>query len=288
MNKANPILGICLMTAAMFFNSSKDSIAKLLSDTYSPISLTFVQLFATTIILLPFVVFRNGIDSIIPNPIIPQVLRSIFLTIGLGFFYWSVNFIHIADATAMVLISPLIVAALSPVILKEPIGPPRTIAVLIGFVGVLIILRPTMDADRLGYLIALGAGVFIAAYYIANRKLSSAAPIIASTFYSSLIGVIVLIPIVSLFWTNLNSEDFWFLSGFVLLATIGQIFMLGAFSLAAASVIAPFVYTQIAWATFLGYLIFNSFPDKWSWIGIVIVVTTGIYIALQEASVKKD
>jgi drug/metabolite transporter (DMT)-like permease len=282
MNKINPLLGISLMSAAMAVNSSKDGIAKLLAGSYSPLTLLFIQFITTSLILAPIVARRNGIRQLVPDNLFPQILRSAFVALGVGLFYWAVNFINIADATAMVLIAPLIVTALSPSILSEPIGLKRTVAVMIGFIGVLIILRPTLDGERTGYFIALGAGIFIAAYYIANRKLANQASVLASTFYTSFLGAIILIPLLWYFWTIPSTIDIWILLSFALLATLGQIFMISAFSLAAASIIAPFVYTQIIWATIIGYLLFDAFPDEWSWFGILVVVAAGVYIAIRE------
>lgn len=286
MHRINPVLGISLMSAAMAINSSKDGIAKLLAGSYSPLTLLFIQFVATSIILAPIVAKQSGIHHLVPNKLIPQILRSTFVALGVGLFYWAVNFIDIADATAMVFIAPLIVTALSPSILSEPIGFKRTCAVIIGFIGVLIILRPTFDGERTGYFIALGAGIFIAAYYITNRKLANEASVLASTFYTSFFGTIMLVPLLWYFWTMPLINDIWMLLGFAVLATLGQIFMIGAFSLAAANIIAPFVYTQIIWATIIGYLLFDAFPDEWSWFGILIVVAAGIYIAIREIKIK--
>ncbi len=286
MHRINPVLGISLMSAAMAINSSKDGIAKLLAGSYSPLTLLFIQFVATSIILAPIVAKQSGIHHLVPNSLIPQILRSTFVALGVGLFYWAVNFIDIADATAMVFIAPLIVTALSPSILSEPIGFKRTCAVIIGFIGVLIILRPSFDGERTGYFIALGAGIFIAAYYITNRKLANEASVLASTFYTSSLGTIMLVPLLWYFWTMPLINDIWILLGFAVLATLGQIFMIGAFSLAAASIIAPFVYSQIIWATIIGYLLFDAFPDEWSWFGILIVVAAGIYIAIREIKIK--
>jgi drug/metabolite transporter (DMT)-like permease len=234
------------------------------------------------------VIQKNGARYLVPDRLLPQALRSLFVALGVGLFYWAINFINIADATAMLFVAPLIVTALSPSILGEPIGRRRTIAVIIGFLGVLVILRPTMDGDRTGYFLALSAGIFIAAYYIANRKLASEASILASTYYTSILGAIIISPLLPLFWTTPDINDFWILLGFVVLATLGQIFMIGAFNFAAANIIAPFIYTQIIWATIIGYLLFNTFPDIWGWIGIAIVVIAGLYIAFREISLEKD
>ncbi len=286
MHKLNSRLGISLMIAAMMVNASKDGIAKLLAASYTPLTILLIQFIATSLVLAPIVIHKNGARALIPNQIFAQILRSAFVTVGVGLYYWAINFIHIADATAMVFIAPLIVTALSPWILGEPLGRRRTIAVIIGFLGVLVILRPTMEGDRTGYFIALVSGVFLAAFYMANRKLANTTPILASTFYTSFIGIILLLPLLSFYWVTPKVDDVTLLLGFTSLATLGQIFMVASFSFAAANVIAPFVYTQIIWATTVGYILFDTVPDQWSWTGIAIVAMAGVYIAIREIKLK--
>ena len=286
MHKTNPPFGISLMIAAMVVNASKDGIAKLLALSYTPMTILLIQFTATSLILAPLVMKKHGMGAIIPNRIVAQILRSIFVTVGVGLYYWAINYIQIADATAMVFVAPLIVTALSPWVFGEPLGLRRTIAVIIGFIGVLVILRPTMDGDRTGYFIALASGVFLAGFYMANRKLADTTPILASTFYTSFIGMILLLPLLSLYWITPKLDDIILFVGFTSFATTGQILMVAAFSFAAANVIAPFVYTQIIWATTVGYFLFGAFPDKWGWVGIAIVATAGIYIAIREIKLK--
>jgi drug/metabolite transporter (DMT)-like permease len=288
MHKLNTPIGISLWIAAMAVNALKDGIAKLLADGYTPLMILLIQFTATSFILAPIVINKNGLRALIPNRIFAQILRSIFMTTGVGLFYWAVNYIHIADATAMVFVSPLIVTALSPSILGEPLGFRRTIAVIIGFIGVLVILRPTMEGDRTGYFIALAAGFFLAAFYITSRKLASTTPILESTFYTSFISLLLILPLLSTYWTMPKFDDITIFLGFTTLATLGQIFMVSAFSFAAASVIAPFVYTQIVWATIVGYFLFGVFPDQGAWLGIAIVASAGVYIAVREIKHKKD
>jgi drug/metabolite transporter (DMT)-like permease len=287
MHKINPPLGISLMVAAMVVNASKDGIAKLLAASYTPLTILLIQFIATCLVLAPLVIHKNGARALIPNQPIAQVLRSAFVTVGVGLYYWAINFIHIADATAMVFVAPLIVTALSPWVLGEPIGRRRTIAVIVGFIGVLVILRPTMEGDRTGYFIALCSGVFLAAFYMANRKLAGTTPILASTFYTSFIGVLLLLPLLSFYWVTPKIDDIELLLGFTTLATLGQIFMVASFSFAAANVIAPFVYTQIIWATTVGYYLFGALPDTWGWVGIAIVAAAGVYIAIREIKLKE-
>jgi len=106
-----------------------------------------------------------------------------------------------------------------------------------------------------------------------------------ATSYTPL--TILLIPFLSFYWVAPKMEDITILIGFTSLATIGQILMVGSFSFAAATIIAPFVYTQIIWATSVGFVLFGVLPNQWSWIGIVIVAVTGVYIAISEIKLKE-
>jgi drug/metabolite transporter (DMT)-like permease len=288
MHKLNTPIGITLWILAMAVNASKDGLAKLLAENYTPLLILLIQFSVTSLILAPVVISKSGLRAIIPNQIFAQILRSVFMTTGVGLFYWAINYIHIADATAMVFVSPLIVTALSPSILGEPLGFRRTIAVVVGFIGVLIILRPTMEGDRTGYFIALAAGFFLAAFYIASRKLAITTPILESTFYTSFISLLLILPLLSTYWSTPNFSDLIIFFGFTILATLGQILMVSAFSFATASVIAPFVYTQIIWATIVGYFLFGVFPDREAWLGIAIVASAGVYIAVREINLTKD
>ena len=106
-----------------------------------------------------------------------------------------------------------------------------------------------------------------------------------ATSYTPL--TILLIPFLSFYWVAPKMEDITILIGFTSLATIGQILMVGSFSFAATTIIAPFVYTQIIWATSVGFVLFGVLPNQWSWIGIVIVAVTGVYIAISEIKLKE-
>ncbi|MBT7956414.1 MAG: DMT family transporter [Rhodospirillaceae bacterium] len=288
MHNTNPRLGISFMIAAMMFNATKDGIAKMLAASYTPLTILLIQFTVTSLILAPMVIQKNGARALLPDRWFGQIIRSAFVTVGVGLYYWAINFIHIADATAMVFVAPLLVTALSPWVLGEPLGSRRIIAVAIGFLGVLVILRPTMEGDRTGYFIALISGVFLAAFYMSNRKLADSTPILASAFYTSFIGMILLIPFLSFYWVMPKMDDVTILLSFASLATIGQILMVGSFSFAAANIIAPFVYTQIIWATSVGYVLFGALPDQWSWTGIAIVAATGVYIAIREIKIKEN
>ena len=286
MNKSSPLIGASLMTTALMFNGVKDGFAKLLSDGYEPLMLLWMQVLFACLVLLPVIVSRYGLGILLPRPFGLQVVRAAVLIIGVGCFYWAVRFISLADATAMIFLAPLVVTALSPLVLGEALGARRTTAVIIGFLGMLLILRPAFDGDPKGYIIGLGAGFCVGLFYIANRKLASYTPQIVAAAYTPLIGAFLIAPLAPLFWTTPAVADGGMIAAFLVLATLGQVMMISAFSYAAASIIAPFQYSQIIGALGFSVIVFREFPGPWTWSGLALIAGAGIYIALRETKVK--
>ena len=286
MNKSSPLIGASLMTTALMFNGVMDGFAKLLSDGYEPLMLLWMQVLFACLVLLPVIVSRYGLGILLPRPFGLQVVRAAVLIIGVGCFYWAVRFISLADATAMIFLAPLVVTALSPLVLGEALGARRTTAVIIGFLGMLLILRPAFDGDPKGYIIGLGAGFCVGLFYIANRKLASYTPQIVAAAYTPLIGAFLIAPLAPLFWTTPAVADGGMIAAFLVLATLGQVMMISAFSYAAASIIAPFQYSQIIGALGFSVIVFGEFPGPWTWSGLALIASAGIYIALRETKVK--
>ena len=151
-----------------------------------------------------------------------QVARGLSAVTAIGIFYWAILLIPLADATAMAFTAPLIVTALSPWVLEEKVGVRRWSAVIIGFSGALILLRPALVGDSIGFLLAFISGLLLGFFYTANRKLADAAPPLVSVAYTAYMGVIVLTPLVPLKWVTPRPEDSWLILGFVVLSAIGQ------------------------------------------------------------------
>ncbi|MFC1665931.1 DMT family transporter [Pseudomonadota bacterium] len=283
MKSRKALLGIVLMVLSVFLFSLKDAFAKSTDGYYSAVLIIWLQFASASMFYFPVITWRYGIDVLRPRAPGWQILRSAMVVIGIGSFYWAISLIPLAEATAMSFTAPLIVTAISPLLLNEKIGIRRWLSVIVGFFGVLIILRPDFGGDRLGYLIALGSGVFVGLSYAMNRKLAKHAPTIVSVGYSSIIGALLLTPLVPGVWVAPRPDDYYLILGFCIIAAMGQALLFSAFMLGEASIIAPFHYVQIVGATLYGYLFFNDFPDTLTIIGITIVIACGVYIALREA-----
>ena len=282
-----PLIGILFVSTALSINAVKDGVAKLLGGYYPPLMLVWIHLAFTCLLLMPLVFKKYGRTVLFPQKFGIQVLRSTLFVLGISLFYWSLHYIPLADTTSMVFIAPIVVTALSPIILGEKLGLHRSLAVLVGFVGVYIILRPEFSGDRFGYILGLGAGSCLGMFYMANRKLAEYQPQLVAVTYTAIFGTLLLLPTLPFVWIIPRLSDSALLTSFVLLAIIGQIFLISAFSYTKASTLAPFQYTQLIAATIVGVIVFDTFPDQTTWLGIFLIVVSGLYIALREAMITQ-
>jgi len=276
------------MVSAMTILPIKDGMAKILGGTYLPLEIIWAQFCLMYLLLAPVIILRHGVGALWPRPLGMQVLRGIFAVTGIGLFYSAVRFIPLASTTAIFFLAPLIVTALSPFVLNERVDWRRWTAVIVGFLGVFLILRPDLDGFNSGYLIALAGGVSIGLFYICNRKLAVGTPAIITLAHSVMVGAILLSFAVPAVWIAPKAPDIPVIAGFILCALLGQGLMLASFEYAPASVVAPFQYGAIISATLFGFLVLGEFPDTWTWVGIVVVVTSGIYIAVREGRGKRS
>ncbi len=270
----NTLRGILLMISAMVFLPVKDGMAKILGGTYPPL-------------LAPGIAYRYGFQMLLPRPLGLQILRGVFTVWGIGFFYWAVQYIPLASTTSIYFLAPLVVTALSPLVLKERIDLRRWVAVVVGFLGVTLILRPDLQEFNKGYVIAFIGGISIGCFYISNRKLADAGPAVVMLIHSVLIGAVLTSFAVPFVWVLPRTADVPLIAAFVLCALVGQGLLMASFKNAPASIVAPFQYSAIISATLFGFIVLGEFPDWMTITGIAVVVASGIYIALREGRVKK-
>lgn len=281
-----PLLGIMLMIAATMFLPVKDGIAKVLGDHYSPWWLLWAQYLFMYAVYAPVIVRRHGVGVLWPRSIGLELFRGVCIIGAVGGFYWALQFIPLADATAISFVGPIVTTALSPFFLKEQVGIRRWTAVIIGFCGVLLILRPDLGGERIGYLISLGAGLCAGTFYVLNRKLAGGSPPMVNVTYTAFTALVLLTFALPFIWSEPRAADFWPLLGFVAISLVGQTLLVISFNHGPASVISPFIYGNIVMATALGFFAFGDFPPPLTWVGIVVVIGSGIYIAVRESRKK--
>lgn len=278
----HPVLAIGLMLIATLVFPFMDGTAKHLAQTYSVIEVTWARYFFHLVMLLPLVLWRFPIKALLPRPLWPQVLRGIFLLGGTLTFFAGLDFLPLVDMLAMGFIAPLIITLASPFFLGERISVRRISAAAIGFVGALVILRPGTDVFQWASLFGLGTGIMIAAYDILNRKIARSVPSAIAIMYTSVVGVIVISMAVPFAWQTPTPTDWGLMVFMGASAAFCHWLLILSYERCEASLLAPFAYAELITATIVGYFWFGDFPDTFTWIGIAILVASGIYISYRE------
>jgi len=277
-----PMLGIALMLASVALLPVMDGLAKSMAGTFAIAQLVFARFFFQSSVIVPLTFWQNRRELLRPSNPVLQISRGLCILAATFFFFAAIRTMPIADALALLFVAPLIVTALSPLVLQEPVGVRRWSAVLVGFVGALVILRPGLGVLQPGALLALGAGTCFAVYVLLTRRLSHAAPPLVTLSITSLTGLAVTACLLPFVWVTPEPEHVLRFVGMGVIGACGHYLMIRAFEQAPASLLAPFGYGEIVTATLIGYFWFGDFPDGPTWIGIGILAASGIYISMRE------
>jgi drug/metabolite transporter (DMT)-like permease len=278
---SNTLAGIVLMLAGIALFSINDALGKWLLTTYSVGELLLIRSVTALILLVPFI-RRAGIAAFTqaPRPGL-QALRVLLSTLEVAMFFWAVSYLPLADTVTFYLAGPIYVTALCVILLGEKVGWHRWTAVVVGFVGVLLALRPSAASFTLPALIALTGSVIFACLMITTRLLRETpnAVLVAGQLAGTLLFGIVMVPFG---WITPPPGDLAMLSLFGVLSIIALACVNRALKLAAASVVVPYQYTMIVWAVVLGYVVFGDAPDMLTLSGALVIVMAGLYIFWRE------
>jgi drug/metabolite transporter (DMT)-like permease len=206
-----------------------------------------------------------------------QLLRSVLSIIESACFILSFRYLSLADVHSIASLTPVLVVALSAIILREHVSLKTWIAIFIGFVGVLIIMRPGLSIFDPKSLIPLAGAFFLSIYQIVTRKASETDSNETSLFYTSIVGIILVLIIGYSYWQPLIDQSFLIFISTGIFFSLGLYFQIIALSMARAGIIQPFHYTLIFWAIILGYIFYDDFPDIPTLIGALVITISGIY-----------
>ena len=223
-----------------------------------------------------------------PNNIPIQLSRSLFLFLSTILFFYAISVISLAEALTLGFFSPMIVTLLSAFLLKEKVGIRRWSAVIIGFIGVLFVVRPGFNEINLATLTALGCGICYAFYIISTRKLSNQDNPFLTLIFTGLSGSIIISLIVPFYWTWISATQLILLISLAAIGTLAHFLLILSLKIAEASKLAPLAYSEIIMSIIIGYYFFGDFPDQWMWLGLIIIIASGVYISLRENVKKKS
>ena len=259
-----------------------DTIAKYLSADISFLQITWARYFFTVVFALPFMFFffrKNLIWTTQPKL---QTLRGLLLFFANILFFYSISIISMAKALTLAFVAPLITTALSPFLLNEKVGLRRWSAVIVGFIGSLIVIRPGFLDFNLATVAGLGTGFFYGLYLIVTRKLHTSDNPLLTLLLTGVVGLLIGSFIVPFVWINLSINQWLLLALMGIFACLGHFFLILSLKYADASKLAPLGYFEIVTNIILGYYFFSDFPDGLSWLGLLIIIFSGIYISFRE------
>ena len=279
--KSKESIGIIFGIFAFFSFSILDAIQKTLILYNSVFQLLLVKYFFVLFLALFESKRKNNHLFYKSKNIKLQIFRSLLSVIESGCFVLSFKYLSLANAHSVGSLAPVIVVALSAIILKEKVTPKTWIAIFIGFIGVLIILRPTSSIFDPKALLPLITAFVLGFYQIITKKVSKYDKNETSLFYTSIIGIITMSLLASNFWLPIDKSSYLMFLGIGIFFSLGLYFQIIALSKARASIIQPFHYTLIFWAIIFGYIFYNDIPDMFTVIGAVIITCSGIFVLNQ-------
>ncbi len=277
--KDTQLAGIGLLLAGLFIASLNGALMKILTPVLPEVQIVWGRYVAYFIVMLPIGLYRFGLSTFSPPRPGRQIVRALLLVVATTSFVAAAGGLPFADAIAIIYIYPFIITLLAPWLLKERVSLPAWIGVIGGFAGVLIVMRPSFDNIDVNTLFALSCGVFLALHLITTRQLAlTTSPIITSTF-TAFVSLLVLCPIVPFVWqpVPLWTMGIFALVGLTSAASHGLILL--AYARAPAPTLAPFSYAEILAAVFIGLALFSDLPDRISWVGMTIIIASGVLVA---------
>ena len=277
-SKSKEFVGILFAVAAYFSFSILDAFQKTAVINHSIFQLLFIKYIFTLLLSCSEAKRKKNYKFWQSNNVKLQVLRSFFSIIESGCFVLAFRYLSLADVHSVGSLTPVIIVALSALILKENVSPKTWIAIFVGFLGVLIILRPGLSIFDIKSLLPLMAAFFLGLYQVVTRKVSENDSTETSLFYTSLIGFIVLSILAFVYWQPLTLNSYFLFTCIGIFFSMGIYFQIIALSKARASIIQPFHYTLIFWAIILGYLVYDDLPDMPTIVGAIIIAASGIYV----------
>ncbi len=280
------LAGIAMMCGAVVLFAALDAIAKYLGGHMDPLQVTGMRFISGFVVAL--IIFNPLTRPALLKTRRPglQFIRGLFLVLTTIFNFLAFHHLQLDEALAIMFSTPFLVAIAAGPLLGEWIGWRRWTAIGVGFLGVLLVIRPGLGGGmQWAALLSVTSAIFYAAYGISTRIASRHDPNETTLFYGNLVGMAVMVPVLPFVWTSPSLTDLVMLVAVGALGSAGHYLLIAAHRQAPASVLSPFIYTQLIWASALGFLVFRDVPTQWTLIGGAIVVASGLYLIHRERKV---
>ena len=293
-NADNVPAGMALMVCAMLLLPGLDAVAKVLSDTVPSGQSAWGRFFFQVLFLTPFVIWNR---QVMPKAHLwAHALRGFLIAFATLLFFTSIKFMPLANAISIFFVQPFIVTLLAALFLGEAFGWRRLLAIVVGFAGALLIIKPSYELFGWAAVLPVGTAVSFACYVILTRWLARTETATTMQFVSGVFGGLTMtvglivgasydVEVLTPVWPTVTE---WLLLALLgVIATVGHMLVVMAFNRASVAILAPFQYLEIISATLLGFVIFGDFPDALTWLGIIIIVSSGLFVFHRERKLAR-
>ncbi len=281
------LTSILLISMAFFCFSGLDATAKYLVQTLPSVQVVWFR-FASHVVLalIFFQVWRYPSRLKTRRPWL-QICRALFLLGSTTFNFFAVRYLQLAETVSIMFAAPFVVTALAGPLLGEWAGIRRWAAIIVGFIGVLIVTRPGLGAMHWAAILSVLSMLCYALYALTTRMMAGSESPAGMLLISGAVATLAMSPVALAEWVQPSGWGIWALllsTGFY--GCIGHWFLIKAHELSPAPVLAPFMYTQIVWMVSLGAIVFGDTPDIWTIVGASVIISSGLYILYRERRIK--
>ncbi len=276
---SQPFKGIVLVVVATFLFSSHDALSKYLTGFYPVMLVVWARYVAHTVLMMGIFLPRSGLSVLRTRRPLLQALRASSLLGTSLLFISGLQYIPLAEATAVNFLAPLMVTALSVPLLGERVSTGQWLAVLTGFAGVVVIVHPGGELFTPAILLPLGSALCFCFYQILTRKLSKVDSPTTSNFFAGLFNTLVMSALVPFFWQTPSLFHTGLMLALGTFGMLAHLFLTQAFRHAPPAMLAPFGYCQIVFAGLLGFLLFSHTPQPATLVGIAVICLSGLAAA---------
>ncbi len=281
------LIGILFMLAAGSLFPVMNGLVQVLSERYTTEQIVWARAASHFVFVLALFVPAVGVAVVRTTTLKWQVIRSMVHLMSMLFFFTGVKYLPLAKAASISFTAPFFVALLAWPMLGERLTLNRFIAIIVAFLGVLVIIRPGTDVFQWASLYMLGSAICYALYQILTRKVAGYDSAETTAVYSALVGTVIMSIVAPFVWTPIASwTDAGLLFSLGIIGGTAHYFVARAMTYAEASIIAPFGYWQLMGSVVVGYMISGYLPDSFTWLGAGIIMCAGSYIAWHETRPK--
>ena len=285
-HRKNVFLGCATMLVSTLLFATMHASVRYLSDELHPFEIAFFRNALALLFFIPLIAKNQG-ALLRTEHLKWHFLRASINVIAMLLFFYALSITELAVVQALSFTAPLFTTVLAVFLLREQVRLRRWIAIIVGFTGVLIIIRPGFQPIELGTLLVLASALIWALTMVIIKRLSDTdSPLTITAYVTIFLTLMSLIPALMVWKTPMGIQWAWLLFA-AITGTLGQLCIAKAFAFADATIVLPFDFAKIIWGSALGYLLFGEYVSFYTWLGAVIIFSGASYVALRERQLEK-